>query len=320
MLAGQHNKRNQNMPLMKRKQPIDHFIEVNNINLHYLEYESEGPILLLMHGLTANAHAFDKLAADGLYPGFRLICPDLRGRGLSDHPAFCYSFEDHAQDILGLIDHLGEKQVFLGGHSYGGYLGIYIAANYPNVVKKLVILDAAARMNPRALEMLGNAIGRLSTEYKSFDDYIATVKKAPYLTFWDDGMLSYYRADVKDLPDGKVRPRSNIADIYEISMGTANIDWEYYIRRVAQPAILINGVDSYNLGEPLLPDTIAKDTVEMMKDAQYVPVDGNHQTMLYGRGAQETVAAISAFLLGEAQAHRLATAEGGSGASKPANH
>jgi len=279
------------------QQPTDHFIEVNDIKLHYVDHGGNGPILIMMHGLTANGHAFDGIAAAGLAKSFRLICPDLRGRGQSDHPAFHYTFEDHAKDIVGLVKHLGVDKVHLAGHSFGGYLAFYIAVSYPSIADKIVILDAAKAMNPNAANMLGAAVGRLSATYPSFDDYLKEVKAAPYLTFWDDHMLSYYQADVKTNEDGTVRPRSSITDIIEISYNVANIDWPYYIERVEQTTIIINALDVYTLGEPLLPDNIALDTVGMMQDAKYIAVDGNHQTMLYGDGAIQITKAIKNFLL-----------------------
>ncbi len=273
------------------------YLAVNDINIHYIDHRSDGPILILLHGLTANAHAFDALI-DGLQPSYRVICPDLRGNGLSDKPAFCYTVEEHVQDIIALIEHLGEKKVYIGGHSFGGYLAFYMAANYPHVVDKLVILDAAKSMNPIAPQMLSKAISRLDSVYPSFDDYIAHVKKAPYLDFWDHAMLSYYRADVEDLPKGHVKPRCNIMAVTEKSMALASIEWPDLIKEIEHHTILINALDNYTMGEPLLPEEIAKETVEMMKNAKYAGVDGNHQTMLYGNGAKQVVANIEGFLTG----------------------
>ena len=271
------------------------FVSVNDINIHYLDHASDGPVLILLHGLTANANAFDALVK-GLHPHYRVICPDLRGNGLSDKPAFNYTVQDHVEDVLGLISHLGDKKVYLGGHSFGGYLAFYIAANYPEVVDKLVILDAAKAMNPNAVNMLSVAVSRLDVVYPGFDEYIENVKKAPYINFWDPAMLSYYRADVKDLPEGGVKPRCNIMTITEKSMALAGIDWPGVIEGIEHPTILVNALDNYTLGEPLLPDSIAKETVEMMKDARYVGVDGNHLTMLYGDGTKEAARHIKEFL------------------------
>ena len=60
----------------------NHTINTNNINLHYLHYEGDQPTIILMHGLTANAHAFDGLMAEGLGAAFHVLSIDLRGRGL----------------------------------------------------------------------------------------------------------------------------------------------------------------------------------------------------------------------------------------------
>ncbi len=280
----------------ERVAAVDDFIKVNNINLHYIEYPSDGPVILIMHGLTANAHAFDGLVAAGLGGTFRVISPDLRGRGLSDHPAFRYSIEDHAKDIIGLLQHLKLKKVILAGHSFGGLLAFYISVAYPEYVEKMVIIDAAAEMNPNAPQMLSFAMGRFNITYPSFEDYLESVKKAPYNTFWDPEMLSYYQADVRTNPDGTVRPLNNLTDILEISYAVFNMSWPYYVQRVVQPTILLNAVDDYTMGMPLLPDEKAKQSVAMMKNAKYVPVWGNHQTMIYGRGAKQIVAAIKAFL------------------------
>lgn len=262
------------------------YAAINNINIHYLDYSSDGPVLLMLHGLSANANAFDAIV-EGLHPHYRVICPDLRGNGLSDKPAFCYTVEDHIEDVIALIGHLGYEKVYLGGHSFGGFLAFYIAAYYPQVVSGLIILDAAKAMNPNAPQMLGAALSRLDTTYQSFNDYIEHVKKLPYINFWDEAMLSYYRADVKDLPEGGVKPRCNIMTITEKSMNLALVNWEDVIRDIEGNTILFNALDDYTLDEPLLPEEIAKETVEMMKNAKYHAVDGNHQTMLYGNGAKQ---------------------------------
>lgn len=275
---------------------VDHFIAVNHINLHYVEYPGEGTPLLLIHGLTANAHAFEGLIAAGLNKDHHLYSVDLRGRGLSDHPAFCYTMQEHAEDILGLLDHLGLEKVILCGHSFGGLLSFYLAANYPERVEKLIILDAAARMNPNAAEMLSFRLSKLDVVYPSWEAYLEEVKAAPYNTFWDEAMLPYYEADVKPAADGGITPRSNLVNIIEASMGVANTPWPELIDRVNVPVLLINAPDIYNIGEPLLPDNLAHDTVDMLPHGHYIRVDGNHQTMLYGDGAKQIVKAIGKFL------------------------
>ncbi len=274
----------------------EHYILSNRITLHCLDWGGTGPNLLLLHGLTANAHAFDAVLHAGLLDKARVLTVDLRGRGLSSMPAFGYALQDHAADIIGLLDAMGLQKVVLGGHSYGGLLSAYIATLYPERVEKIVLLDAAARLNLRAAEMLGPAIGRLDKRFNSFGEYLDKIKAAPYLEFWDEEMESYYRADVKELPDGSVTPRPTLANIIEVSMGVATAAWPSIMRRVKVPTLLLYASSEYNLGERLLPERYALETIEMIRGAIGQAVPGNHQTMLYGKGAKAIAAAITAFL------------------------
>lgn len=275
----------------------DHFITTNGINLHYIEYPAAGkPTLVMLHGLTANAHAFDGLIAKGLNEHYHIVAPDLRGRGLSDKPAFCYTLEDHAKDILGMLDLLGIEKAWLAGHSYGALLSIYLASHYPGRVEKIVILDAAAEMNSNAAAMLIPSLSRLDINFPSYEAYIAEMKAAPQNTFWDESMESYYAADGRIREDGTVNPYPNYTNIIEVSMAVGSEPWKEDFALVKQPAVLINALDEYTLGEPLLPDFKAKETVALMQDCYYVAVDGNHHTMLYGANAVQVVKAMVQFL------------------------
>ncbi len=271
------------------------FITTNNIRLHYIEYPGNGPLLIMLHGLTANAHAFDGVVAAGLDKHFGIISVDLRGRGETEHPAFHYSMEDHAQDVLGLMDALGADKAIFCGHSFGGLLSFYLGAHYPERVEKLVILDAAARMNPHAAEMLSFRLSTLDVRYPSMADYLKEVKTAPYMSFWSDLMQPYYDADVRPHEKGGVTPRPQLANIIQASMGVAAIPWPKLMKDIKAPVLLINAPEDYTLGQPLLPPDYAQETVDMLPDARLITVAGNHQTMLYGDGAREIVAAIVGF-------------------------
>lgn len=273
------------------------FVKTNGINLHYLYFEGKNPPLILLHGVSANAHAFDGLIKAGLNKNHAVVSVDLRGRGLSDKPESGYTMEDHTKDILGLLDYLKIEKAILVGHSFGALLSLYMAYHYPDRVDKLVIMDAAAKLHPDTKDMLIPALSRLGQVYPSFEVYLDKIKNSPYLTFWDDSMESYYRADIKDLPDGTITTRSTAENITEaLVKGSFGQEWLKYIQGVKQPAILINGSDNYALNAPLLPKEYALETVSMMKDCKYYGVSGNHQTMLYGQGAKDIVKAINEFL------------------------
>lgn len=278
---------------------MNHFVETNGIKLHYLEFKGNQPTIILMHGLTANAHAFDGLIAAGLSPLFNVISIDLRGRGESDQPADDYSMAAHAKDIIGLLDALQIKSAVIGGHSFGALLTYYLTSHYPDRVEKMILMDAAARMHPNTKEMLGPTLSRLGQKFESFDTYIGKVKAAPYITEWNQHMLSYYRADVRDNNDGTVTPIPQPQLMHAAVNGALAEPWLEYIRGVDKPAILINGGEDYTMNAPLLPEENALETVALMRNCKYVKVPGNHLTMLYGKGATAIVAAITSFLKDE---------------------
>jgi pimeloyl-ACP methyl ester carboxylesterase len=274
----------------------DCYVETNGIRLHYLHFTGDGPTLFLMHGLTANAHAFDGLMAGGLVPAYNVISIDLRGRGESDQPPTGYTLEEHAKDIIGLLDYLKVDRAIIGGHSFGALLTFYLARYYPERIDKMIILDAAVRMNERTKEMLGPAMSRLGQRFPSFEIYLNKVKQAPYLHFWDEHMLSYYRADVKVLEDGSIICIPQLHHMVEAVNGVLAEPMTEHIQYATQPAILINGPGVYTMNAALLPKENALETVHLMKDCSYVEVPGNHQTMLYGEGAMAIVKALKQFL------------------------
>lgn len=276
---------------------VSKYINTNHIRLHYLDNEVDGPLLVLLHGLTANAHAFDGLMAAGLGKEYRILSIDLRGRGLSDQPESGYTMKEHAADIIGLLDGLPIESAIIAGHSFGAFLGLYLAVYFPDRVQKLILMDAAARMHPDTKEMLGPALSRLEQTFASFDAYLNKVKQAPYLTNWDENMRSYYWADIKNNPDGTVTIRSKLANMMEAVMkGSLGEPWAELIKLLQKPAMLINAPGVYTMGAALLPKELALETVNMMKDCRYVEVTGNHQTMLYGEGAVQIVTAVKTFI------------------------
>lgn len=278
---------------------MDHSVQVNNIQLHYVEHSGNNGPLLLMPGLTANAHSFDGLISAGLSPTLRVLAIDLRGRGLSSKPVSGYRMVDHAEDIIGLLNVLEIKQVTLGGHSFGGLLSLYMAANYPDRVNKLVVIDAAGSMHPKVRDLIKPSVDRLGKVLPSWDDYLQSMKQMPFFQgWWDQSIESFYRADVEIRDDGTVKPRSRPEAIIEAVDSALDEDWMQHLTMIKQPLLMLNALGPYGPqgAPPVLPRDQALETVQAVADGRYVEVPGNHMTMLYGEGAQRIVEEISAFM------------------------
>jgi pimeloyl-ACP methyl ester carboxylesterase len=119
-----------------------HFVQVNAIKLHYLDWGGKGESILFLAGLGHNAHIFDSLAPR-FSPEFRVLAMTRRGFGLSDKPRTGYDIDTRVVDLRAFLDALGIKRVILVGHSVAGDELTAFAASYPDRVKKLIYLDAA---------------------------------------------------------------------------------------------------------------------------------------------------------------------------------
>ena len=281
----------------------DRYVETNGIRLHYLDHSGTGPTLILAPGLTANAHSFDGLMRAGLGDVAHVLALDLRGRGESDAPPTGYAMEDHARDVIGLLDALDLDRVVMGGHSFGGLLTYWLAANHRERVERCVVLDAPAGVSPTVMEQIEPSLARLGQVHASWDDYLALVRAMPYFeeAGWDDDVESYFRADARSLPDGTVQARSRPEHIREAVALSAAVDWADVARRVGQPTLLLRAPDSFGPPgfPPLLSRADAEATVALMADSRLVDGTGNHITFVFGPGASVLTGAIAAFLAGE---------------------
>ncbi len=101
----------------------------------------KGPAVVLLHGYGETGDMWEPMAVD-LARDHTVIVPDLRGMGLSDHPAGGYDKKTQGKDISGLLDSLKITQVDLVTHDIGNMVGYAFAAENRDRVKHFVLIDA----------------------------------------------------------------------------------------------------------------------------------------------------------------------------------
>jgi pimeloyl-ACP methyl ester carboxylesterase len=139
-----------------------HSVRTNGITLHVVQCgPPEGPLVVLLHGFPEFwygwRHQIEAFAA----AGYRVWAPDQRGYNLSDKPARIadYRIALLGADILGLLDAAGRKQAYVIGHDWGAAVTWWLAAHYPERLKRVAILNVphpaalgqALRRTPRQL-------------------------------------------------------------------------------------------------------------------------------------------------------------------------
>ena len=267
----------------------------------------EGPhTVLAVHGITASAYAWPAVAA-ALPEGWRLVAPDLRGRGLSrDLPGPCGLLR-HAADVCLVAEGLrrGGDGLVLAGHSMGAYVAVQAACSRPDLFDRLVIVDGGVPLpvpegaDPDAVleATLGPALARLGQTYADADAYVDFFRQHPALgPHWSDTVEGYVRHDVLDVDEGvRSRAREPLVrdDGRDLLVSGRAIDAA--LRALPMPSHLLSAPGGM-FGDPpgLLPaDAVRRyaDEVDVLT-AEEVP-DVNHYTILFeDRAASRVAAAI----------------------------
>jgi epoxide hydrolase 4 len=136
------------------------YADVGAVRLHYVE-AGEGPLVVLLHGFPEFWYGWRRQIAPLAAAGFQVVAPDLRGYNLSSGPEGFegYTADKLADDVAGLIRDRGAESAVVVGHDWGGSVAWTLAMLHPEVVDRLVILNAAhprrlteGLRNPRQLE------------------------------------------------------------------------------------------------------------------------------------------------------------------------
>ena len=195
--------------------------------LHRMAYVEWGDprnrdVLVCVAGLTRTGRDFDELAR-ALCGRYRVVCPDLAGRGDSDKLAdpMLYSVPQYVADLVTLIARLDCEALDWVGTSLGGLVGMALAAQPGNPVKKLVLNDAGPVVSRVSLQRIGATLGvapQLPTLEKA-EEFVRTIS-APFGPHSDAEWRTITERWARQEPDGSWRPNYDprIALAYRASL------------------------------------------------------------------------------------------------------
>ena len=117
------------------------FIGEAGQRVHVVERGASGPVVLMIHGASANAREFSKTLAPRLESTHRLLLADRPGHGYSDRPAGSRTLGVQAAQMVRVLDALApDEKAIIVGHSFGGAVGLRLALDFPEKVDALVLL------------------------------------------------------------------------------------------------------------------------------------------------------------------------------------
>jgi pimeloyl-ACP methyl ester carboxylesterase len=226
-------------------------------HMHYVEWgDAEDPrVLVCVHGLTRQGRDFDVLA-DALSAHYRVVCPDVAGRGKSDWLAdpTAYTYQQYMADMAVLIAHLEVEAVDWVGTSMGGLIGIMLAALPQTPIRHLVLNDVGPLVPKAALERLAGYVGE-DPHFPNLDAAEAYIRRvaAPFgpLADWQWRHLTVHA--VREDPQGGYRLAYDpeIAAPLQATEALEDVNLWPVWEAVAAPTLVLRGGQS----DLLLPET-----------------------------------------------------------------
>ena len=147
--------------------PVQRYVQcASPTGLHRMAYTEWGDpankrVLVCVHGLTRSGRDFDRVAA-ALADVYRVVCPDVVGRGLSDWLADAnrYIVPQYVTDMVTLIARLDVESVDWFGTSMGGLIGMTLAGLPGSPIRKLLVNDIGPHIEPGALDRIREYVGK----------------------------------------------------------------------------------------------------------------------------------------------------------------
>ncbi|HVN44237.1 MAG TPA: alpha/beta hydrolase [Steroidobacteraceae bacterium] len=261
----------------------------------YAGPRADSPVVLCLHGLMRNGRDFEDLAAH-LAERYRVVVPDVRGRGLSARdPNFKnYQIPIYLQDLMRLLPGLGVARATLIGTSMGGLMAMVLAASAPQLVAGIVLNDVGPEVDPRGLERIRGYAGK-SPPVRNWAEAVATVRGIygsawPGLSDerWEKIARVSYRANAQGVPEADADPL--IAEPLRDTKVAAPDLWPLWGALAKVPMLAIRGESS---------DILSAATLERMQRekaaglAVLTVANRGHAPLL---DEPECVAAIDAFV------------------------
>ena len=245
--------------------PTSNYLRCAGREIHYLDWGApDAPVVIAWHGLARTGRDMDELAAHLVGRGWRVVCPDTVGRGLSQwavnaRDEYCLAF--YARLARELLDQLGIDQCHWIGTSMGGAIGTVCASGYfePSLkarIRSLVLNDNAPQLAAPALERIKAYAGQPPAfdTVTELEGFLRNAYK-PYGELTDTQWRRMAETSTRRLPDGRVTTHYDPAIVGQfIHYPDDDLIWHHY-DALDLPVLLLRGVES---------DLVLKDTAQQM--------------------------------------------------------
>ena len=266
-------------------EPIMKTVQGDGVKINLAIWEGKGKPILCVHGITANCRCWDVVAA-ALVPQYHVMAMDLRGRGRSDKPAKGYSLTHHIRDMNCLLDDLDVEKVVILGHSLGAFIGLAFAAEYPQRIEHLILVDGGGDLSKEQMDKVFNgikpALDRLEMVFPSEEAYLKKMSEPPYIQPWSPAIETYYRYEIEST-EGGVRTNIQPAHIQEEAANIRKVACAAFYPKVNCKVLILRAAKGLLSQEDiLLPEAVIDKMMVELPDARRFDVEGlNHYGIVF---------------------------------------
>ena len=189
------------------------FVQTDDVRLHYLEWPSDGPPMVMLHGRGLCAQVWTPIA-EALSSRFRVLAMDLRGHGDSEMPSDGFEWFQVAGDLPAFMDALGLDNVLLLAHSRGGGVAVVGGAQMAQRIRGAVLIEpnvpykrpgAGDGTNARRPNLTEDQTSRRRSVWDSREEFIQRLRTADSFKNWREDILqAYVEGGTRLRNDGKV--------------------------------------------------------------------------------------------------------------------
>ena len=272
--------------------PVDGVLK--HMAVHEWGDEKNARVVICTHGLSRNGRDFDVLA-DALARDYRVLCPDVPGRGESDWFASAehYTLPHFIQAMNAMLTEFGVQTYDWVGTSMGGLIGMVIAATPSSKMRRFVINDIGPFIERASLDRIAGYVGKtpLFPTYMALFEALQPIN-ATFGPLTDEQKHHMVKTSVQQRADGQWEFKTDpkIGDAFRAGLKQTAADMWPLWGAIKQPMLILRGVNS---------DLLSAATLEKMvtthPDARAITIaDTGHAPMIMD---ESTINAVKQFLL-----------------------
>lgn len=260
----------------------NYYLGLSSEGFHRLYYREWGNpknknVIICVHGVTRISHDFDILAKK-LSRRYRVICPDIVGRGNSDWfgNAENYNFIQYCSDINALLAHIHADRVHYLGTSMGGLIGMVLAAMAHTPIQSLILNDVGPDIKRTELRRMGEYIGNAPefTTRQEYHEYYQDIYQGFGNLLTQKQWKEMAKYSAFKTPNGyRMHYDPKIGEAFRKNYAFFNFDLWRYWEEIECPVMILRGAES-----TFFPREVADRMCETTADATLVEIEGAGHT------------------------------------------